>query len=121
MINELCKQAHENAKSKGFFDEPKNIGEMIALMHSELSEALEADRNDQYSKSNIQLLLKSQDDERFSTLYNMGVKGSFEEEMADIVIRVFDMCGFKGIDLESHIAAKMRYNSLRPVKHGKKY
>jgi len=39
--------------------------------------------------------------------------------MADIVIRVMDLCAFKGIDLESHIKAKMRYNSLREYKHGK--
>lgn len=41
--------------------------------------------------------------------------------MADIVIRVMDMCAFKGIDLDAHVAAKMRYNSLREHMHGKKY
>ena len=54
-------------------------------------------------------------------LYKDLVKGSFEEEMADIVIRVMDLCAFKNIDLEAHVKAKMRYNSLREYKHGKKY
>ncbi len=53
--------------------------------------------------------------------YKKHIKGTFDEEMADIVIRVLDFCAFKGIDLESHIEAKMKYNSLREYKHGKKY
>ena len=43
-INQLSEEIHNNAKNKGFFDEPKNIGEMLCLIHSEVSEALEADR-----------------------------------------------------------------------------
>ncbi len=41
-------------------------------------------------------------------------------ELADIVIRVFDMCGHYGIDLESAIREKMEYNKKRPYKHGGK-
>ena len=48
MINELSKQIHENNKAKGFYDSEKNIGEMLALVHSEVSEALECDRKDKY-------------------------------------------------------------------------
>ena len=52
MINELAKEIHENAKSKGFFDSEKNIGEMLCLIHSEVSEALEADRKGHYADIN---------------------------------------------------------------------
>lgn len=52
MINKLSQQIHENAISKGFFDKEKNIGEMLCLIHSEVSEALEADRNDNYCTLN---------------------------------------------------------------------
>lgn len=124
MINELAKQVHENAKEKGFFDKEKNIAEMLCLIHSEVSEALEADRTDNYSAleaSQMNVLMGWNDDVDFKNNYQTLVKGSFEEEMADIVIRVMDMCAFKGIDLERHIRAKMRFNSLRVKMHGKKY
>ena len=40
-INEFAKEVHDNACSKGWWDEPSTFGEIIALCHSELSEALE--------------------------------------------------------------------------------
>ena len=49
------------------------------------------------------------------------VKDSVEDEIADAFIRLFDLCGFYGIDIEAHIKAKMAYNATRPAKHGKKY
>ena len=124
MINELAKQVHENAKAKGFFDKEKNIGEMLCLIHSEVSEALEADRKDMYAdlpENTLDVLVDFFNKETFQSEYEDLVKGTFEEEMADIVIRVMDLCAFKGINLEKHIKAKMRYNSLREYKHGKKY
>ncbi len=43
------------------------------------------------------------------------------DKYTDVMIRVMDLANYKGIDLEFHVKAKMRYNSLRPYKHGKKY
>jgi len=43
-ISEMVKLAHQNAKQKGFWDEPREVGTMLALIHSEVSEALEAHR-----------------------------------------------------------------------------
>lgn len=120
-INQLAREVHQNAVDKGFYEHPKNIGEMIALMHSELSEALEADRSGRYLVEDIQAVNGWVGDEDFQEAYRHHVKGTFEEEMADIVIRVMDMCAWKGIDLEQQILAKMRYNSMREKYHGKKY
>jgi NTP pyrophosphatase (non-canonical NTP hydrolase) len=80
---------------KGWHDEPREIGTALALIHSEVSEALEADRK--------------------------GWEENFREELADVVIRIGDLCGELGIDLEKEIRIKMDYNRQRPYKHGKKY
>ena len=135
MINELAKQVHQNAIDKGFFEKEKNIGEMLALIHSEVSEALEADRKDNYF--NPETNCKKDKDysrtggwafdivnsniEAWINWFNAEVKNTFQDELADIMIRVMDLAAYKGIDLEYHIKAKMRYNSLREYKHGKKY
>lgn len=121
MINELAKEIHENAKSKGFFDSEKNIGEMLCLIHSEVSEALEADRKNNYNVADISCSSSFNLDKEFNAWFENYTKNTFEDELADVIIRVLDLCAFKGIDIENHIKAKMRYNSTRPHQHGKKY
>lgn len=106
MINDLVKRAYENSKNHGFWNEEKNFGEVIALMHSELSEAFEEYRKGK--KIN-------------ETYYEQGEKPcGIPSELADVVIRVFDFCGGNDIDLEKIILEKMQYNETRPYKHGKK-
>jgi NTP pyrophosphatase (non-canonical NTP hydrolase) len=134
MINELAKEVHENAVSHGFFDDNKNIGEMLCLIHSEVSEALDADRSDKYysncvsdQKWFIQGMADKNfgatfcDDSFFKDQFENRVKDTFEDELADVLIRVMDLAAYKDIDLESHVKAKMRYNAMRPHRHGKKY
>lgn len=131
MINKLAQEIHANNKAKGFYEDKKNIGEMLALIHSEVSEALEADRNDKYchldnKNHSIEGITLRQDIEDpknlgFRFVFETSVKNTFEDELADIIIRVMDLAAFKGIDLEAHIKAKIRYNALRPYKHNKKY
>lgn len=57
----------------------------------------------------------------FNCSFERYFKNTFEDEMADILIRVLDLCCQRGIDIEEHVRLKMKYNSLRPYKHGKKY
>ena len=107
---------------------------MLCLIHSEVSEALEADRKSHYyqnidesKKWYIKGLADANygktftDENDFKDQFEFSVKNTFEDELADVIIRVLDLCAFKGIDIESHIKAKMRYNAMRPHKHGKKY
>ena len=88
--------------AQGFWDSA-NTGEKIALMHSELSEMLEADRKSIEVSEHIP---------EFS-----GV----EEELADLVIRALDFAGYHNLRLGEALLAKMTFNLNRPFKHGKKY
>jgi len=119
MLNNLAKEIHENNVKKGFYENEKNIGEMLCLIHSEVSEALECDRKGKYC--NYYPLLEFTHEDEMKADFETRIKDTFEDEMADIIIRVLDLCAFKEIDIESHIKAKMRYNSTREFKHGKKY
>ena len=105
MINELIKQAHENAIEKGWWKEPKSFGELIALCHSELSEALEFYRI-------------GWEPNEFG--HPTSPPDGIPAELADVIIRIFDMAGYYNIDLEKAITEKMKYNKTRTYKHGGK-
>ena len=94
-LNELSKLAHKTAVEKGFYDHERPITELVMLIVTELAEAVEADRKDNWS--------------------------NFKEEIADTYIRLGDMCAYLNIDIENEINKKMEYNKTRPKKHGKKY
>ncbi len=92
-LNELSQLCHNIAKEKGFWDSPRNIGEALMLIVTELAEAMEAHRH--------------QDD------------ANFKEELADTFIRLLDLCGGLNIDMEEEIYQKALKNKNRPYKHGK--
>lgn len=135
MINKLAQEIYKTNQDKGFHDNEKNIGEMLMLIVSEAAEALECDRKDKYAninnvdntiyKINTNSIKKTIDcydiDDVFKRGHEKYLKDTFEDELADIMIRVMGLAAYKGIDLEWHIKAKMRYNKLRPHKHNKLY
>jgi NTP pyrophosphatase (non-canonical NTP hydrolase) len=49
------------------------------------------------------------------------VKDSFEDELADALIRILDMCGGLGIDIQRHVEEKLHYNATRERLYGKNY
>lgn len=120
-IPELIKRAHENAVKKGFYDDgDRNIGELLMLIVSELGEALEAHRKNLFPM--WEMYQEMLDREKcFETAFRANIKDTFHDELADAVIRICDMCGYLGIDLEKHIELKMKYNETREYKHGKAY
>lgn len=123
-LNELRDKIYNNAKDKGFWDQERNIGEALMLVVTELAEGLEAHR----SASKIKLVdkmvakgMNEMNDDEFKEHFALMVKDSFQDEMADAIIRILDLCGGLDIDIDWHIAAKMRYNSTRAKLHGKAY
>ena len=100
--NETAKEAHATAIEKGWWDTDRSYGECIALMHSELSEALEGARNNNPPDKHVP---------KFK---------STEVELADEVIRIMDFGQAKGLRIAEAILAKMAYNKTRPYKHGGK-
>jgi NTP pyrophosphatase (non-canonical NTP hydrolase) len=132
-INEAIAESHNTAKEKGFWDKPNwNIGEKLMLITSELGEALEADRKDQYAdvdNFNKGLtnelgqvpLFQDDADEKFVKSFETNLKDKFEDELADATIRLFDLAGKMNIDLEYFMMMKMKYNKTRARLHGKKY
>lgn len=124
MINNIGKKVNQNEVEKGFECSDDLIPVKLALIHSEVSEALECDRKSKFctrTPTSMANMLK-EDDETFKQMFESLVKDTFSDELADILLSVAGLAAWKGIDLETHCLAKMRYNSLRPHKHGgKKY
>lgn len=100
-LGEAMKLAHETAWNAGWYRDPKtgqqisrNFGEVVALMHSELSEALEADRKDLPSDKLPGFL-------------------GIEEEFADLIIRVLDTSEAMGLRVPLAVVMKNRFNKTR--------
>ena len=95
LINDL-------AKKKGWWDNQREDGTVLALVHSEVTEALEVLRNpSDYPDEDQQ-------------------KDHLAEELADVVIRVLDFAEYKDIDLGKALVAKHKKNCDRPHMHGGK-
>ncbi len=120
-LKEIGETTTETSKSKGFGLTEVDIPRTLCLIHSEVSEALEADRSHMYGdEENDDIRLLS--DDEFKKAYEEVEKGNFEDELADIIIRTCGLAYRLGINLDYFIQVKLRYNKLRPHKHGgKKY
>ena len=121
-LNKFCKEANDRASEKGFWDDmdislqvidsntksndiisavkDAFIAQKVALIMSECGESLDAMREDNYG---------------------LEKKDSFEDELADVFIRLADLCGEMKIDIEKQITWKMNYNADREAKHGKSF
>jgi len=128
-LNKLAQEIHQNAKDKGFYEQKdRNISELLMLVVSELGEAQEALRKDkradvetyQYCKDATDIHWKDKADYVRSE-FEKNIKDSFEDEIADAIIRLLDLCAYLKIDIDFHIEEKMVYNKKRDYKHNKRF
>lgn len=99
-INEWCRKCHQDALDAGWqdgvdTDSPLWQATVMALIHSEVSEALEGIRKG------------TMDD-------HLPHRPTVEVELADAMIRIFHFCGARGLDLEGAVQEKREYNLHRP-------
>lgn len=93
-IKEWQEEIHHWSIEKGWCEHDRPIPELLCLIHSEVSEALEA--------------------------YRVNDMENFAIELADIAIRLFDTSEALNIDLEKEIEKKHQVNKQRPYRHGNK-
>lgn len=115
-LAELQRVAHDNACDKGWWDgyeqyvggffelTPDQLLSKLMLITTEVAEAAE--------------------DVRVGAMTTTGEPGAkpcgFPSELADIMIRCFDLAGALGIDLQHEVVRKMLFNATRPARHGGK-
>ncbi len=134
-INALAQEIHENAVNHGWWDEPRRFPEIAALIHSEISEALE-----EYRDGKPMMYCGSQSKECEIAPFTGKIEINGKEynspcpacesenrkperlavELADAIIRILDYTASEGIDIEAVIIAKHAYNKTRPYRHGGK-
>lgn len=134
-LNELAREIHDNAVEHGWWDEPRSFGEVVALCHSELSEALEEYRAgkpalyypcklggvcvDDMPYDDVECLERTPGMQE-TCLRKESKPEGIAVEMADCMIRILDWCGKEGIDIDAIMKLKMEYNRTRAYKHGGK-
>ena len=111
-LGEWQKKAHAQATKSGFHDGAPVVASFVMNLVSEVAEAWEAYRggkmNEPCDKAEKMIAL------------GLPALTCFEEELADVMIRVFDTAETFGIDIERAVAAKHAYNGTRTHKHGGK-
>lgn len=123
-VRALVHGAYTDAVKHGLWDKPPQFGTAIALIHAELSEALEEMRAGN----------RIHPDAATPAVYYSGggcvtpvptdickKPEGYAVELADAVILIASLCGHMGIDLEAVIREKMEYNATRGRMHGKKF
>jgi hypothetical protein len=99
-LNECVKDCHEAAVKGGWWHDTegnkkeRNVGELLCLIHSEISEAMEGARKELMDN-------------------HLQHKSMMEVELADAIIRIFDLAGSKGFNLGQTIYEKLEYNKSR--------
>jgi hypothetical protein len=112
-LNELAEAVHRTSAEHGFWEgEHRNIPSKIALIHSEVSEALEDYRKTDSAVLHVVRWVVDED--------GRDKPDGFPIEIADAIIRLLDLAAFVWVDVDEAIRLKAEYNRGRPHLHGGK-
>ena len=138
-LNEFAKEVHENAVAHGWWESPRDFPEVAALIHSEISEALE-----EYREGNPVIWRRCNPTDIFAGCNHMkgvNINGGralscikpdgdcrycerkpegVAVELCDAIIRILDYLAYMGVDVEAVLMAKHEYNKGREYRHGGK-
>ncbi len=133
MLNELAKEIHATAVEHGWWNQDPSFGEVVALCHSELSEALEEYRAyrpmvwyaciecDSYKPCQpVDIYDCTMAGQEQTCAYRSTKPEGIAVEMADCLIRILDWAAHEGVDMDTIVREKMDYNKTRPYRHGGK-
>lgn len=93
MNNQLAKKVYQDNKKKGFWDKERPVKEILVLIESEAMEALESHRKGRFCTRDLDAIIYETDFKQF-------VKDTYQDEIADCVIRLLDFAGGFDIDID---------------------
>lgn len=114
VFTRMTEEVYRLNHAKGWFDNDRSVGDLCALLHSEVSEVLDAYRKKGFADATV----PSAELHKPQALAKPEGVGS---EMADIFIRLLDMAKRWEIDIIAEYERKMNYNWTRPYHHGDKH
>ena len=125
-IADLQARVHKISQDKGWWAAERTVGDLIALMHSELTEALEEYR-DGREPGDVYYTCQELDDGRVVgtrvaesrreiPLGTLARPDGVAVQLGDCVIRILDFCARWGIDLETLLEEKVAYNERFPYR-----
>lgn len=93
-----------------------NTCEKIAFINSKVSDLLQTYKDEKfvYDKEFISVVNQAEDREVFQKMYKATTKGSFECNLAEVIIRSLELASVNDINIDAYVKAKLRFNSLQP-------